>query len=144
MRLPSGSDLFSPPKLRDDGFLIDAVVIGNERRKAVGQQNAQAGRERLLHDAKGKRDDVDMVGATRWQKAARRKEMMEEEAMNNQKPILEDEDSRRAKEASKSSKQPTKEEKPLSRAARRKQIKDQILAEGEGEDVKGYRLRLWG
>jgi hypothetical protein len=36
-----------------------------------------------------------------------------------------------------------KSEKPLSRAARRKKIKDEILAAGEGEGFKGYRRRMW-
>jgi len=34
-------------------------------------------------------------------------------------------------------------EKPISRAERRRRIKEQILAEGEGEGFKGYRRRMW-
>lgn len=34
------------------------------------------------------------------------------------------------------------EEKPLSRAARRKKIKEEIMAAGEGEVFKGYRRRV--
>ena len=34
-------------------------------------------------------------------------------------------------------------EKPLSRAERRKKIKDEILATGEGEGFKGYKRRQW-
>ena len=36
-----------------------------------------------------------------------------------------------------------KEEKPLSRAERRKKIKEEILAAGEGEGFKGYKRRQW-
>lgn len=36
-----------------------------------------------------------------------------------------------------------KEEKRLSAAARRKKIKEEILAAGEGEGFKGYRRRMW-
>lgn len=35
------------------------------------------------------------------------------------------------------------EEKPLSRAERRKKIKEEILAIGEGDGFKGYRRRAW-
>jgi hypothetical protein len=34
-------------------------------------------------------------------------------------------------------------EKPLSRAERRKKIKEEILAAGEGEGFKGYKRRQW-
>jgi hypothetical protein len=34
-------------------------------------------------------------------------------------------------------------EKPLSRAERRKKIKEEILATGEGEGFKGYKRRQW-
>jgi hypothetical protein len=33
--------------------------------------------------------------------------------------------------------------KPLSAAARRKKIKEEVLAAGEGEGYKGYRRRMW-
>lgn len=35
------------------------------------------------------------------------------------------------------------ESKPLSAAARRKKIKEEVLAAGEGEGYKGYRRRMW-
>ena len=34
-------------------------------------------------------------------------------------------------------------QKPLSRAERRKKIKEEILAVGEGEGFKGYKRRMW-
>lgn len=34
-------------------------------------------------------------------------------------------------------------QKPLSRAERRKKIKEEILAAGEGEGFKGYKRRMW-
>jgi len=38
---------------------------------------------------------------------------------------------------------PGKGDKPLSAAERRKLIKQQVLAAGEGEGFKGYRRRMW-
>ena len=35
------------------------------------------------------------------------------------------------------------EVKPLSRAERRKKIKEEVLAAGEGDGFKGYRRRMW-
>ena len=78
-----------------------------------------------------------MVGATRWQKAARKKKIME--AQKGQKPVA-DTDS---DEASMESTDKTEEGKTISRAERRRKIKEQILAEGEGEGFKGYRRRMW-
>lgn len=36
-----------------------------------------------------------------------------------------------------------KEEKPLSRSERRKKIKEEIMASGDGEGFKGYKRRQW-
>jgi hypothetical protein len=36
-----------------------------------------------------------------------------------------------------------KKEKPLSRAERRKKIKEEIMAAGDGEGFKGYKRRQW-
>ncbi|KAH8660772.1 hypothetical protein BGZ60DRAFT_566471 [Tricladium varicosporioides] len=90
-------------------------------------------------------DDEDMVGATRWQKAKRRKEReARQKALNGEggeespgNPAS-GQQGREGVEI-----QPKKEEKPLSRAERRKRIKEQILAEGDGESFKGYRRRAW-
>lgn len=89
--------------------------------------------------------DEEMVGATRWQKAARKKQL---EALNaakgngKQKPILDAESDLTAGSSVQMSAN-HKEEEKLSRAARRKKIKEQILADGEGESFKGYRRRMW-
>ena len=84
----------------------------------------------------------DMVGATRWQKAARRKKLEEaRQAISAQKPIV---DKQREGSQNDMSKSKLKaEEKPMSRAERRKKIKEQIMAEGQGETFKGYRRRMW-
>lgn len=134
VRLPSGPDFFPAPKLRDDGFLVDTVVIEGEKREAIENGNVQ-----------GNQEEDDMIGATRWQKAARRKKFTEAAVLNDQKPLLEDQDTQMDEEIIKSTSKTatTEEEKPLSRAARRKQIKDQILADGNGESFKGYRRRMW-
>lgn len=72
--------------------------------------------------------DESMIGATRWQKAAKlkEKEKLKEEAAQK---VLE----REMQEA---------EDSTLSRAARRKKIKEEIVASG-GEGFKGYKRRMW-
>lgn len=86
-----------------------------------------------------KEESDDMIGATRWQKAARKK-AKEVEVAKAQKPMVDSEgaESQPGEETTGET-----EEKPLSRAERRKRIKNQILAEGEGEGFKGYRRRMW-
>ncbi|KAG9231836.1 hypothetical protein BJ875DRAFT_545069 [Amylocarpus encephaloides] len=89
----------------------------------------------------------DMIGATRWQKEKKRKERLLAEQQKQQRKMNDvegqkrnpvDEAAREAKNAG------TKlEEKPMSRAERRKKIKEEILADGEGEEVQGYRRRMW-
>jgi hypothetical protein len=85
----------------------------------------------------------DMVGATRWQKTARRKKLeaeaqakMEEE----EKPIVSEGGEQKGEESVVVESKP-KEDK-ISPAERRRRIKEQIIAEGEGEGFKGYRRRV--
>lgn len=115
----TGPDLYLPPQFREDGYLVDAVVI----------ETSEADKE----------ESDDMIGATRWQKAARKK-AKEVEVAKAQKPMVDSEgaESQPGEETTGET-----EEKPLSRAERRKRIKNQILAEGEGEGFKGYRRRMW-
>jgi hypothetical protein len=90
--------------------------------------------------------DEEMIGATRWQKAARKKQL---EALKTakgngkQKPILDADTESNPEVGNRQKSEKQKEEEKLSRAARRKKIKDQILADGEGESFKGYRRRMW-
>ena len=89
-----------------------------------------------------KAENDDMVGATRWQKAARRKKLEEAQQANDaQKPIKDEKKEGSKEEQSRTKAKP--EEKPMSRAERRKKIKEQIMAEGQGETFKGYRRRMW-
>ena len=85
----------------------------------------------------GSTEEVDesMIGATRWQKAAklREKEKLKEEAA--QKVLAEEEVKRKNK------RERGAEETEFSRAARRKKIKDDIVASG-GEGFKGYKRRM--
>ncbi|KAH7390238.1 hypothetical protein BKA64DRAFT_747362 [Cadophora sp. MPI-SDFR-AT-0126] len=147
-RPKTAPDLYLPT-LNEDGYLVDMVQIetrpveqetkeqvveisdsGNDGVNGEGQETPNA-------------ESDDMVGATRWQKAARRKKL-EEQALQEkgaQQPIIDDnnEGSRIVKPRTKSK----PEEKPISRAERRKKIKEQIMAEGQGESFKGYRRRMW-
>jgi hypothetical protein len=116
----SGPDLFLPPQFGKDGYLVDAVVI-----------------ETTHKDIESGEDD-DMIGATRRQKAERKK-MKEIEAAKAQKRS----EHEISQDANSNNRETKKEEKVFSRAERRKRIKEQILADGDGESFKGYRRRMW-
>jgi len=90
-----------------------------------------------------KEEEEDMIGATRWQKAARKKKkLVEEQALKEAQKVLAEEVSG-DKMPEEQEAEPEQPEKPVSRAERRRKIKEQILYEGEGESFKGYRRRMW-
>jgi hypothetical protein len=67
---------------------------------------------------------------------------MEEQAAKEARKVLAEEES--GDEMLEEQEVEVKEtENPLSRAERRRKIKEQILYEGEGESFKGYRRRMW-
>jgi Mrp family chromosome partitioning ATPase len=103
--------------------LVDAVIVDTSPSSSKTEDSAA--------------DEVgdDMIGATRWQKKAAREKKKARRA--GQKPVGDE------IEVGNGSGDKEKEEKQLSRAERRKLIKDQILADGDGEDFKGYRRRMW-
>ncbi len=69
---------------------------------------------------------------------------MEEQALEKAQKVLAEEESDDETLEEQDVKLEVKEpEKPLSRAERRRKIKEQILYEGEGESFKGYRRRMW-
>lgn len=115
---------------------MDSVLGEIEKEKLEKEQREK---EKIEKDAEAG-DDDDMVGATRWQKAARRKQKQKEAEKGKQKAIIPE---GILPVVEFKTKEQISEEKPLSRAERRKRIKEQILAEGEGEAFKGYRRRLW-
>ncbi len=116
-------ELYLPPQFRDDPAytrrgVVDAIAVN-------------------LAESDAEKEKENMVGATRWQKEARRKKLLEEA---NAKQTLMSEENKDEVEKS----QPSEGKPPtLSAAERRKRIKEQILAEGEGEGFKGYRRRMW-
>jgi len=89
--------------------------------------------------------DESMVGATRWQK---KKKLEEKKQAEEQKQRALSEKSKKGKGKGKKKASfwgkttVEEEEKPLSVAARRKKIKDHLIAAGEGETPQGYR-RKW-
>ncbi|KAH6705207.1 hypothetical protein DL95DRAFT_446878 [Leptodontidium sp. 2 PMI_412] len=147
-RTKTAPDLYLPA-LNEDGYLVDMVQI--ETRPTEEDVNEQVVEESPSESTgtEGAQETVeaeseDMVGATRWQKAARRKKLEEAKKANEgQKPMIDDQtkDSRKEKVGTKTKSKP--EEKPMSRAERRKKIKEQIMAEGQGETFQGYRRRMW-
>ncbi len=139
---PSGPELYIPPQFRTDQFWDgkeESTVIDSSRiENGVKGEN---GGEVKLQDEQDEgegtvEDDESMVGATRWQKAAKQKERMKAKEAAQQQP-MNGEGATGQEEKAKAG------EKPLSRAERRKKIKEEILASGEGESFKGYRRRMW-
>jgi hypothetical protein len=115
--------------------VVDAI------RADVGVEESGRSEKGIGEEIGGEEDE--MVGATRWQKAAKRKKkLMEEQALKEgQTPIVEGQTSGEKLEAEDPEMKAA--EKPISRAERRRRIKEQILAEGEGEGFKGYKRRMW-
>ena len=72
--------------------------------------------------------------------AARKKKLVEEQALKDGQKIIA-EVKRNEKEGEEE--ETISQEKPISRAERRRRIKEQILADGEGEGFKGYKRRMW-
>jgi hypothetical protein len=137
VRPKPGPDLYLPPQFRDENYweargVVDAVKVEEPDRSDIAVEGGNGGEE-----------DDDMIGATRWQKAAaRKKKLMEEQASKEgQRPIAESKNGGDEKEEQEMTPKPT--EKPISRAERRRRIKEQILAEGEGEGFRGYKRRMW-
>ncbi|KAG4437696.1 hypothetical protein IFR05_006820 [Cadophora sp. M221] len=148
-RTKTAPDLYLPT-LNEDGYLVDMVQIETRpTEEDVTVQVVQESPSERKGTDEGMQETVeggsdDMVGATRWQKAARRKKLEEAKKANrDQKPMMDDKikDSRKEDSGIKTKSKP--EEKPMSRAERRKKIKEQIMAEGQGETFQGYRRRMW-
>jgi hypothetical protein len=142
MRPKPGPDLYLPPQFRDAEYweargVVDAARVDEgEGSSEKGARNGARDSEEKITDG----DEDDMIGATRWQKAARRKKkLMEEKGLKEaQKPMIEEQSG-----VEEQREVPKPPEKPISRAERRRRIKEQILAEGEGEGFKGYKRRMW-
>ncbi|PVH86209.1 hypothetical protein DL98DRAFT_510862 [Cadophora sp. DSE1049] len=146
-RSKTAPDLYLPT-LNEDGYLVDMVQI--ETRPVEQDEKEQvvevsASRSDSTDEEGQQTPDTgsdDMVGATRWQKAARRKKLEEQaqQVKGAQKQIVDDKNEESQKDKTTNSRSG---EKPMSRAERRKKIKEQIMAEGQGETFKGYRRRMW-
>lgn len=145
-RLKPGPDLYLPPQFTEDGYLIDVIktetqtahddavrdtTIIEDAGSTIEEESRQSIEER----------SSDMVGAT--QKAARRKveESGLEMGQEAQNPIVDSKPRDTPKETLPIASKPR--EKPISAAERRRRIREQIVAEGEGEGFKGYRRRMW-
>lgn len=133
---PLKTDTYLPPKFREGeewkGKDEEIVVIeSSQSRNGESSTGGQDG------------DDESMIGATRWQKAAKlkEKERLKEEAAAL-KALAQEKSKATKKGKSKAAKQ-QEDDSNLSRAARRKKIKEEIMAAGEGETFQGYRRRKW-
>ena len=133
---PLRPDLILPPKFREGEFWDGTaqVVVVN-----AASTNPETSQPKQKEIKENEQVGDDMIGATRWQKAAKlkEKERLQTDAEAKRKMTQE------TKGGSQDSKTGEVEEKPLSRAERRKKIKEEILAAGEGEGYKGYRRRMW-
>lgn len=125
-----------PPKEQEQQTSTPNIEIqSTEREESNGTEKDEGSEEGI----------DEMIGATRWQKAARKKQLEALKAQKEdgaQKPISNIEHLLDSGDNSKKSEAQKQEEK-LSRAERRRRIKEQILADGEGESFKGYRRRMW-
>ncbi|CZS99587.1 uncharacterized protein RAG0_07927 [Rhynchosporium agropyri] len=135
--------------LDENGYLIDMVRIETQPTKDDSREHLVEVSHSSSASTDGGAQDIaepeaiDMVGATRWQKAARKKKL-DIEAKQDQKPMIDASSPISRKKGKPSTSKTKPEAKPMSRAERRKKIKEQIVAEGQGETFKGYRRRMWG
>ncbi|EKD14319.1 uncharacterized protein L3040_008329 [Drepanopeziza brunnea f. sp. 'multigermtubi'] len=147
-----GPDLYLPPQFTEDGYLVDVIKVETQNiqdeagRDALGDRAAGSGGDSSAEGDEQATDEAsdDMVGATRWQKAARKKKT--EEARQRKEQELQHPISNSGSGDSPGGTPPIvskPQEKPISAAERRRRIKEQIVAEGEGEGFKGYRRRMW-
>ncbi|CAG8984276.1 hypothetical protein HYALB_00010701 [Hymenoscyphus albidus] len=161
VRPPPELQLYLPPQFRDEdldqrGF-VDATPVEIEKFSHIQEENPvsiAAGGEKEGNSNEGSKtgadDEEDMIGATRWQKEKRRKQRLLANSEQAQKPLKkEGAKAKVSQKGSEASTQSTKDaktkaaQKPLSKAERRKKIKEEILAAGEGESYQGYRRRKW-
>ncbi len=149
VRPKPGPDLYLPPQFRDVEYweargVVDAIQVvepdGDSERPQNGIENGERGIE-AAEEGNGEEDS--MIGATRSQKAvATKKKLLEDKVSQERQKLLAEEERGGTKQNKEEVILKTKE-KPISRAERRRRIKEQILAEGEGEGFKGYRRRMW-
>ncbi|KAK2624853.1 hypothetical protein QTJ16_006046 [Diplocarpon rosae] len=147
-------DLFLPPQFNKEGYLVDMVKIETQPiRDDVGGElleevsTAQNGSEEsnVEEDEQATKDtSLNMVGATRWQKAARKKKIDNEKS----RPAEAAQESNVVSIPAESPEEegtikPQPGPKPVSAAERRRRIREQIISQGEGESFKGYRRRMW-
>ena len=130
--------MFLPEKFRDQEGEEGRGIVDVDVQETYGVDDSKKpdreGSE--IGNAEGWKKRDNMIGARRWQK-----ERINAENEEAQKPIggekTKIEEEQKSEEGSKA------EEKPLSRAERRKKIKEEILLAGEGEGFKGYKRRMW-
>jgi hypothetical protein len=139
-------DFYLPPQFRNEEEwersqkgIVDAVI--EKAKQGDGMSDSEGGGE-----GRDEAPEVvdDMVGATRWQKAARRKKLEAEAQakMEAQKQPVSESGEQKEGESVVEDTKPKAEEEKISPAERRRRIKAQIIAEGEGEGFKGYRRRV--
>jgi hypothetical protein len=139
-------DLYLPPQFRDEEEwersqkgIVDAVIEKAKQEDSMSDSEGGGEGEDETPEA-----GDDMVGATRWQKAARRKKLEAEAQAKEaeQKPFVSGGGEQKGDESVVEETKPKAEEEQISPAERRRRIKAQIIAEGEGEGFKGYRRRV--
>jgi hypothetical protein len=136
------TDLYLPPQFRADEFWDGKEEVIVVESNTTDQQVDNNENEDVGHE--GENNDDSMVGATRWQKAAKEKERLKlKNEAGAQKPLAERQKGPAGKVPKGDGSKREAEEKPLSRAERRRKIKEEIIAAGEGEGFKGYKRRTW-
>ncbi|RDL41582.1 uncharacterized protein BP5553_01561 [Venustampulla echinocandica] len=145
--------VFLQPQFSEDEELtkLGATDPSPQSVMVDGDRNANVNTNGEQREFRGENEKVEeeMEGGIRRQKVKQLKEQLafrtgnKEGEMESQNAEVEEEDIElpHAEDDRNTKEEP--EEKPLSRAARRKKIKEQILADGDGEHFKGYRRRAW-
>jgi hypothetical protein len=139
-------DFYLPPQFRNEEEwersqkgIVDEVIEKAKQEDSMSDNEGGGEGEDETPEAVD-----DMVGATRWQKAARRKKLEAEAQAKEaeQKPFVSEGGEQKGDESVVQDTKPKAEEEQISPAERRRRIKAQIIAEGEGEGFKGYRRRI--
>ncbi|EPE35046.1 hypothetical protein GLAREA_10741 [Glarea lozoyensis ATCC 20868] len=136
----------------DRKAILETIPIeaNNFREGAKDTQITQDSKHMSSGNEENQEDNEDdMVGATRWQKAQKKKQKLLAAQQKSQKQVIEDEPPLEATSKSSAARdtkllrEKNPEEKPLSKAQRRKKIKEEVIAAGQGETFTGYRRRMW-
>ena len=142
-----------PPQFRDEMLGLVPESVKAKEDKYVANQGELVFDDQSANDgfADGTGDNDEMTGSRR-RKAAKNRALAQDMARPDQKPLVVVEDDSpvdtgvveaKGLDTEVGRRKAVPEEQPLSKAERRRRIKEEILLAGEGEGFKGYKRRMW-